>query len=206
MRDGGVIAVVALGAFHGANPGMGWLFAVARGMYARDRRAVVTSLVPIAVGHLAAVAVALMAGEALVALLGRRRVAVLLAAALVAFGLWRLLRRRHTKWVGMNLSRLDLAVWSFVMASAHGAGLMLLPVTVGGVDHPATGLAAATAGASAPFLATGVHTVAMLVVMGAFAVAVYDHVGVGILRRAWINVDLMWAVALVGAGIAVLFL
>lgn len=206
MTDAGLAAVVALGAFHGANPGMGWLFAVARGMYARDRRAVVASLGPIAVGHLAAVAAALLAGEALTALLGRRTVALVLAAGLVTFGLWRLVRRRHVGWVGLNLSRRDLVLWSFVMASAHGAGLMLLPVTVAGVDHPATGLAAAAAGARATLLAVGVHTVAMLVMMAGLALVVYDSVGVGILRRTWVNVDLLWAAALVAAGVAVLLL
>src|SRR5438093_430820 len=118
----------ALGAYHGINPGMGWLFAVALGLQEKSRRAVLAALPPIALGH------ALSVGT-VVALLWAAQAAVPAAALRVAaavllfgFGLYRLVRSRHPGWVGMRVGFRDLTLWSFVMASAHGAGLMLLPV------------------------------------------------------------------------------
>ncbi|MDQ3707857.1 MAG: hypothetical protein M3387_00845 [Actinomycetota bacterium] len=209
-----VAILLGLGAFHGLNPGMGWLFAVALGLQERSKRALLQALPPIAAGHAAAVLVALLALRGLREVVSPQQVALATAALLVAFGAWRLASRRHPRWVGMRVNRRDLVLWSFLMASAHGAGLMLLPVLLAtahtvpaGDAHPVTGLVAATAvdldgGAIA---AAAVHTVAMLAAMAGAAVVVYDHVGVALLRRAWFNVDVFWAAALVAAGIFALF-
>ena len=203
------LAIAGLGAFHGVNPAMGWLFAVALGLQERSRRALLRSLLPIALGHEAAVAVAVL-GVAVLRVVAFDAVRALGALVLVAFGLYKLLRpRSHPRWVGMRLSLRDLALWSFLMSSAHGAGLMLFPVLLG-LPGPAGGedlanLAAAEAGALQAAGAVVVHTGAMLAVMAAVALLVYERLGVGVLRRAWINLDRLWASAVVVAGVATLF-
>ncbi len=208
MELGAVAALVALGAFHGLNPGMGWLFAVALGLQEGDRRAVLRALPPIALGHAAAVLVALAAFAALRTVIEPRILGMVLGAVLIGFGAWKLIRRRHPRWVGMRIRPWELGLWSFIMAGAHGAGLMLLPVVTAvsiPEAHPVTGLAAAAVITGSPSVtASAIHTAAMLAVMTAVALVVF-HYGVGILRRAWINLDLMWAVALVVAGVAALF-
>jgi hypothetical protein len=196
-------ALAGLGALHGLNPAMGWLFAVAIGLQRRSRRALVESLVPIAIGHEASVAVTVLAIELTGSAVGQRAIGIAGALVLIGFGTWKLLARRsHPRWVGAQLSWLELAWWSFLMSSAHGAGLMLLPVVgdtshndlsdIGSLSLDAFGLAA-------------VHTASMLVVMGAIALLVYEVVGVGFLRRGWVNVDRVWAGALVTAGTVTLF-
>lgn len=208
-----IATLVGLGAFHGLNPGMGWLFAVALGLQERDRGAVLRAVPAIAAGHAAAVALALAVLAWLQQVLDARAVALATAVVLVAFGGWRLLRRRHPRWVGMRVTRRDLVLWSFLMASAHGAGLMLVPVLLASAQavpaadaHPVTGVvAAAAAGGGPTVVAAAVHTAAMLVAMTGVALLVYDHLGVAVLRRAWLNVDLLWAVALVAAGVFAVF-
>lgn len=208
-----IATLVGLGAFHGLNPGMGWLFAVALGLQERDRGAVLRAVPAIAAGHAAAVALALAVLAWLQQVLDARAVALATAVVLVAFGGWRLLRRRHPRWVGMRVTRRDLVLWSFLMASAHGAGLMLVPVLLASAQavpaadaHPVTGVVAAAAAGSGPtVVAAAVHTAAMLVAMTGVALLVYDHLGVAVLRRAWLNVDLLWAVALVAAGVFAVF-
>src|SRR6266498_1630350 len=124
------LALFGLGAYHGINPGMGWLFAVALGMQEKKRRAVLLALPPIALGHALSIAIIVL----LVALakmtfnLSVLRVAT--AMLLFGFGLFRLVRFRHPKWVGMRVGFGDLTLWSFLMASAHGAGLMLVPILI----------------------------------------------------------------------------
>lgn len=210
MSAGELAALLGLGAFHGLNPGMGWLFAVALGMQERSRCAVLRALPPLAAGHAAAIIVALALFETVRAVASPRVVAIVTGAVLVAFGLWRLLRRRHPRWVGMRLQPRELALWSFVMASAHGAGLMLLPVVNhngGAVEHPVTGLAATilvdASGAAAT--AAAIHTVGMLTMMAGVALLVYDQLGVAVLRRSWFNVDLVWWLALITAGVFAFF-
>ncbi|MEV6595875.1 hypothetical protein AB0M36_03315 [Actinoplanes sp. NPDC051346] len=206
MTVGHLAALAALGAFHGLNPAMGWLFAVARGMQEGSRAVLLTSLPPIAAGHLASVAIVAAVVSATESLVAGNAVAIAGGAVLVAFGLWRLLSARHFRWAGMRLSPTQLAGWSFLMSSAHGAGLMLLPVlattpvTAGAHASHAATLAAAPAGALAGILAAGVHTVAMFVVLGMCAVAVYEFAGLKVLRRAWFNVDKLWAAVMVTAG------
>ena len=198
-------ALIALGAFHGLNPAMGWLFAVARGMQERSRRVLLTSLPPIAAGHLASVAIVAAVVSATRSVVAANVVGIAGGLILVAFGLWRLLSERHFRWAGMRLSTSQLAGWSFLMSSAHGAGLMLLPVLATSAVGERAGhehhLATDTPGAALSGLAAaGVHTLAMFAVMAACAVLVYEFVGVNILRRAWFNVDKLWAGVMVGAG------
>ncbi|MEW6271799.1 MAG: hypothetical protein AB1689_21155 [Thermodesulfobacteriota bacterium] len=201
-----------LGAWHGLNPAMGWLFAVALGMQERSGRAVVAALPPIALGHAASIAatVALLALglAALPQVVLERGV----AAMLVGFGLWKLARRRHPRWVGMRVGFRDLTLWSFLMATAHGAGLMLLPVFLvrfGVADGAHAGHHAAPGGAGVSLgsweawaAAVGVHTLAMLAVSAVIALVVYYKVGLAVLRSAWLDLDRIWALALIVAGVA----
>jgi hypothetical protein len=203
------LALAGLGAYHGLNPAMGWLFAVALGLQERSRRAVLRALAPIALGHEASIAlvVLLVGGLELVAAPGVLRVAG--AVALVLFGLYKFLRpRSHPRWVGMRVTPRELVLWSFLMSSAHGAGLMLFPVLLGLPAHnhadalPAVALGGVAAQDVAAVL---LHTLAMLLAMGAVALLVYEKLGLGVLRRAWVNLDLVWAAAVVVAGAATLF-
>ncbi|MCG5468176.1 hypothetical protein LADH09A_002035 [Micromonospora sp. LAH09] len=198
--------LAALGAFHGLNPAMGWLFAVARGLQERSRSALLRALSPIAAGHLASVGIVAALVTATRSVTASTALAVVGGVLLVAFGLWRLLSERHFRWAGMRLSAAQLAGWSFLMSSAHGAGLMLLPVLVaepvpaGHSGH----LSSAPAGALPGLAAAGVHTVAMLGTALVIAMLVYQVLGVGVLRRAWFNVDRLWAGVLVAAGLVTL--
>ena len=220
MGLGATLALVGLGAFHGLNPGMGWLFAVAIGLQERSRAAMMRALVPIAAGHFASITVVAVAVAVGASTWTTRAVAILGGVLLVALGMWQLLSKRHFRWVGMRLNAWQLSGWSFLMASVHGAGLMLVPVlTSGGRSAPghapgAHEAAAVTPHAAAPtstgagiggavlngVLAAGVHTVAMVVVGGLIAFVVYEFLGVAILRTAWINLDGIWAVVLLAAG------
>ena len=198
-----LLALAGLGAFHGLNPAMGWLFAVARGMQERSRTVLLRSLPPIAAGHLASVAIVAAVVSATRSVVAARVVGIVGGLLLVGYGLWRLLSERHFRWAGMRLSGRQLAGWSFLVSSAHGAGLMLLPVLAtqpmpaGHLDHA---MAAPAAGALSGLAAAGVHTLAMVSVMALCAVIVYEFVGVNVLRRAWFNVDRLWAAVMVGAG------
>jgi hypothetical protein len=215
------IVLALLGAFHGLNPAMGWLFAVALGLQNGRRRAVLEALPPIALGH--AVSVALV----LTAVLAARRVvplgwlAVVGGVVLIALGVFKLVRPfKHPRWVGMRVGFRDLTLWSFLMSGAHGAGLMLVPVLLRlpGSTHSHAHGALSSDGARAladvgplsetmtrgALVALGVHTTAMFLVMGALAVAVYEVLGLELLRRGWINFDFIWAVALIIAGVVTL--
>ena len=201
------LAIAGLGAYHGINPAMGWLFAVALGLQEKKRSAVLKALPAIAIGHEASIA----AVAAILALAQVFAAADLLrpvgAIGLVAFGLFKLFKpRSHPRWVGMRVSSRDLVVWSFLMSSAHGAGLMLIPVLLGlpaQVDAPdIPGISLATLGQDV--LAVSIHSATMLIVMGATALLVYDRLGVNVLRKAWLNVDLVWSVAVIAAGVVTL--
>ena len=208
------LALALLGAYHGLNPAMGWLFAVALGLQEQRRSAVVQALPPIALGHATAVLLAvLVIGVAqIVVPLDVLRYAC--AGALILFGVYKLLRRRHPRWVGMRVGFGDLTAWSFLMATAHGAGLMLVPVLLRlSSDGPGTHAHSTHADHAAmigsamvlgDFAVVGIHTLAMFAVMGMVAVLVYEKLGVMILKRAWFNVDLLWAGALVVAGVITL--
>jgi hypothetical protein len=201
-------AMGVLGIYHGINPGMGWLFALALGLQTGSARGVWRALPPIAAGHAAAVAVVL-----LVAGLAHRFVSfdvlrVVEGCLLIVLGLFRLRRHGHPRYGGMQVGPRDLAVWSFLMASAHGAGLMMLPlllppaaVSAAGHDH---GHAAHAAGLAVGGLAVAVHTAAYFTAMAFIAWVVYRRFGLRLLRTAWINLDLIWAGALVVTGAIVL--
>jgi hypothetical protein len=201
-------AVFLLGAYHGINPGMGWLFATALGMQKKSAVAVWQSLVPMAAGHLIAiglvVAVAVIAGAVLPLLY----VKIAGGCILIGFGLRRLLRKSHPRWGGMQIGFRDLCVWSFLMASAHGAGFMLLPILLKmSALHPMGGDVSgphlhegALKGPWTALIALLVHTLGYLVVTGLIALVVYEKVGLEVLRKAWVNLDLIWAVVLIATG------
>jgi hypothetical protein len=198
--------MLLLGAYHGINPGMGWLFAVALGMQEKNGRAVARSLVPIAIGHMLAIGGIVLAAVSLGKALPRAAVQYPLAAVLIALGLYRLVRHRHPRWVRMRVGFRDLTVWSFLMASAHGAGVMVLPVLLGSSPLEAAEQTAVhnhlspAASPLAGLLATGVHTIGYLSVTGVVAWVVYARLGLAVLRRAWLNLDFVWAAALVVTG------
>jgi hypothetical protein len=202
--------LIALGAFHGINPGMGWLFAVALGMQERRRGAVVRALVPLGIGHALAVAAAVGAALAIGATIPLSWLRWPIAGILISLGVLRLFRHRHRRWAGMRVSMSGLGLWSFLMATAHGAGLMVVPVFVGMSMASDSGHAhhmpAASAGVGIALLATGVHAVGYLAVTAFTAMLVFEKLGVGILRRAWLNLDLIWAAALMATGTLTLFI
>jgi hypothetical protein len=202
------VTLALLGMFHGANPAMGWLFAVALGLQEKSGRAVTRALPPIAIGHALSVGltVALLA-------LGQVNLSASLlkwitAALVIGFGVFKLVRPRHPRWVGMRVGFRDLTLWSFLMATAHGAGLMLLPVFLLGEGEapchgPGCHQAAGLTLTSWPgyLLAVGLHTGAMLFTAGGIALLVYYKLGVALLRTAWFNLDRTWAVAMIVAGV-----
>jgi hypothetical protein len=206
------LVLVGLGAFHGINPGMGWLFAVALGLQEKSQRAVRRALLPIALGHAASIGVIVLAVGLLQAVLPEQVVRYLCAALLGVFGLWRLVRARHPRWVGMRVGFRDLMLWSFLMASAHGAGLMLVPLLLQWPvpDASHARLMAALwpqAAATSPALvlaAVSVHTLSLFLVTSAVALLVYEKLGVAFLRHAWFNLDVLWAAALFIAGVMAL--
>jgi hypothetical protein len=202
--------LIALGAFHGINPGMGWLFAVALGMQEGRRGAVLRALLPLGAGHALAVAVAVSAALAIGFAIPLAWLRWPTAGVLISLGVLRLFPHRHPRCAGMRVSMGGLTAWSFLMATAHGAGLMVVPVFVGmsmsvAGEH-AHHVHAAGAGTGAAFIATGLHSVGYLTVTAFVAVLVFEKLGVSILRRAWINLDLIWSAALVATGALTLML
>jgi hypothetical protein len=214
------LSLLALGAAHGINPAMGWLFAVGRGLQERDRRAVWRALGPLALGHAMAIAVAVLLAITLGQMLPVRWLRWIVAAALLAVGVDGLVRHRHVRLGGMRVSARELATWSFLMASVHGAGLMVLPFMLGAAASPplaalhhhhamglvggqARSLVAAGIGVVDPIGVTAplIHTLGYLAVTGVLAVVVYEKVGLRILRRAWINLNVLWAAALIAVAL-----
>ncbi len=182
------------------NPAMGWLFAVALGLQRASLRAVLWSLGPIALGHAMSIALVVVVVAVLRALIDFTLLQWGAALVLIGFGVYRL-AARHRGRGGMQVGFGELMLWSFLMATAHGAGLMVVPVLLHlpvPVDH------AAHMRPDMGAAAVGLHTAAMLAVAGAVAVVVYRWVGLAFLRRGWINVDLIWAIALIAAGAALL--
>lgn len=196
------VGLLALGAFHGANPGMGWLFAVALGMQERRRNAVYRAMLPLALGHALAIAAAIAVAMTVGAVLPLRMIQWCVAGVLLALGVARCRRHRHLRWVGMQVSSRDLTVWSFLMASAHGAGLMVLPLVLGGAGGAHCVVHGVDAGTWPAVSATLIHSAGYLSVSGVMALVVFEKLGVGLLRKAWINLDLVWAIALMMTGIA----
>jgi hypothetical protein len=205
-------AMVFLGAYHGINPGMGWLFAVALGMQQGSARGVWRALPPIALGHAVAVSVVLLIVGLARVVVPPDTLKVLVALMLMTLGLYRLWRHRHPRFGGMQVGFRDLTVWSFLMASAHGAGFMVLPfvmhmpapLSAASHEHAGYMASASTNVASADAIAVAVHTLAYLSVMALVAWVVYRKLGLSLLRKAWFNMDWVWAAALVVTGMAVL--
>jgi len=198
------LTVVGLGLYHGLNPAMGWPLAVANGLVERRTGALLRTLLPLGGGHFAAMAVVLLPVAALGWLMAWSTPIRLAAAGLVlAFGLLRLVFRRHPRVLARIPPR-RLAWWSFLMATAHGAGLMLVPVMLGlcgpPSEHGQLDVAVAAGDLRMALLVAAVHTAAMLLAGVAIAWAVYSWLGLKFLRQAWLNLDLAWAASLVVAG------
>jgi hypothetical protein len=200
------LTLAGLGAYHGINPAMGWLFAVSRGMTERSRRAVLRSLAPIAIGHELSIALVAAVVLGLSATIDTRPLHMGAAAALLSFGIFRFVKpRAHPRWTTMRVNDRELTLWSFLMSSAHGAGLMVAPVLIGlqaQADHHKAETAMMTTGPiGASAVGIALHVGTMLVVMAMVALFVYERVGVQVLRRAWINTDHLWAGAFVVAAV-----
>jgi hypothetical protein len=197
------LALAGLGAFHGLNPAMGWLFAVALGLHRRSRAVVLSALLPIALGHALAVLAVALAVVFLGIVVDQRALRIAAGALLLGWAAYHTLYgARHRVRFGLQVGMLGLGAWSFVMASAHGAGLMLVPVLIP-LCLTASPTQELTAAGSLPIAlaAVGVHTLAMLATTGAAALAVYQWFGLAFLRRGWINLDLIWTIALVITGL-----
>jgi hypothetical protein len=201
------LGLAGLGMFHGLNPAMGWLFAVALGLHRQSRRIVLLALLPIALGHAVAVALVTLAAVALGLVVDPRVVRGVAGLLLIGWAVYHAVSgSRHRVRVGMRTGLAGLALWSFLMATAHGAGLMLLPILL--PLHRAAASPGHHAMAGGPLAvslaAVAVHTLAMLATTGAIAVVVYAWVGLAFLRRGWINLDLLWTLALVATGVILL--
>jgi hypothetical protein len=232
------LVLIGLGAFHGINPGMGWLFAVALGLQERRRRGVLAALLPLGLGHALAVAAALVIALLVGAIVPLPYLRWIVAGILIPLGLSRLVRHRHPRWASMRVGIGRLTLWSFLMASAHGAGLMVVPVFLGmsapflpmahhhmgsmlqtgasmtspaptSAETAAPGTAASTStttGVSVALLATALHAIGYLIVTAFVAILVYEKLGLELLRKAWFNIDLLWAISLIATGLAAVFM
>jgi hypothetical protein len=197
------LALAGLGAFHGINPAMGWLFAVALGLHRHSRAIVLTALLPVAIGHALAILAVALAVVVLGVMVDQRTIGLAGGALLIGWAAYHTLYgSRHRVRFGMQVGMLGLAAWSFLMASAHGAGLMLVPVLIP-LCLAAAPAQELTAAGSLPvaLAAVGVHTLAMLATTGVIALAVYEWFGLAFLRKGWINLDLLWTIALVATGL-----
>jgi len=205
-------AIVASGLYHGVNPGMGWPLAVAAGMMDRNARALLVVLVPLSAGHLLAMLVMLLPFAMLLALAqGERQIQLAAGLLVVAYGALRLANPRHPRLLA-RIRPAQLALWSFVVAIAHGAGLMLVPIYLGLCES--TGLdtgheAAATlvgANLGMALIVSVVHSLAMIAAGGCAAWLVYRYLGLQYLSRSWFNLDRVWAVSLILVGLIALAL
>jgi len=207
------VPLILLGAYHGLNPGMGWLFALARGLQEKSRAAVASALIPIALGHAAAIAAALIVLRVIQGFVSFTLLKVMVATFLLVLAATRLVRARHPKGGGMRVGWWGLGWWSFLMASSHGAGLMVIPILMArrGHDMANMGITDVSGLQSTPFLAAAVtlHTASLLAVAGFLALlfyASYEKTGLVLLQRTWFNFDLLWGCALLVAGVAALLI
>ena len=197
------MALLLLGAFHGINPGMGWLFAVALGMQENRSAAVWRALLPLGLGHACAIAVTLLAVIAAGMMVPTSTLRWPIGGVLIVFGIRRLIRHGHPRWGSMRIGMAGLTAWSFLVATAHGAGLMVVPVWLQGreaIHGTHAGHVQAAADLASGITATAVHGASYLIVTALIAWVVFAKLGVGLLRSAWINVDLIWAAALIVSG------
>jgi hypothetical protein len=208
------LAVIALGAYHGLNPGMGWPLAVSNGMWARREQAVFATFLPLAGGHFLAMAVVLLPFAVFLAYLDWSQTIRIAAGGIVAgFGAYRLINRRHSR-LAARLGPRHLALWSFLTATAHGAGLMLAPIALG-LCSGASGIAPSStieggheamtelmrSGIATSIAVSTVHTVAMVAAGATMAWIVYRWAGLKLLRNAWLNLESVWAASLVVTGL-----
>jgi hypothetical protein len=196
------LTFIGLGLFHGVNPAMGWLFAVALGLHRKSERVLFAALLPISLGH----ATAILVSIATVMIAGRFVDLSLLAIgcgiALIAWACWHwLYGHRHRLRIGMTTGMVGLGLWSFIMALLHGAGLMLLPALLPIEKAHAHGHGITSSSLGTAMAATATHTAAMLLATGSMAFVVYRWVGLSLLRRAWINFDLLWSAVLAIGGL-----
>jgi hypothetical protein len=199
--------VVLLGVWHGVNPGMGWLFAVALGLQYKERRAVWRALPPLALGHALAVAAALLLAVSLEVVVPVSVLRWIVGLILVGFGTAKLISSRHPRYGGMLVNARQLTVWSALMAAAHGAGLMVVPFVLGPASRAPEGphaghltALASAPGAEAAVLATVLHTVGYLAAACLLAFIVYEYLGVSMIKRWWVNLDRFWAATLIVTG------
>ncbi len=216
------LALAALGAYHGINPAMGWLFAVSLGLQEQRRGAVYAAFAPIILGHAASVAVIVAIVVIARFIVPLTALKIVGAAVLLGVGIFKLVRPlSHPRWVRMRVGFRSLTAWSFLMASAHGAGVMLVPILFSlpilglsqeGFDlrdlqhaeYMSLGAEPSLAALVSQVTAISIHTVAMFSVMAVTAILVFEKVGLAILRRAWFNVDRIWAISLIISGLLTL--
>ncbi len=206
------LAVVVSGLYHGTNPGMGWPLAVSAGLFERRSAAVFKALALLGVGHLAAMAVVLLPFGLLTMLIAwSRQIQVTAAVLVIGFGIFLFFNRRHPR-VLARIPPTKLALWSFAIAVAHGAGLMLVPIYLGlcTTTQPADpGHEAAIVLASNSLIlalaVAAVHTAAMIAAGGVIAWSVYRYLGLQVLSKLWINLDAFWALSLVAIGLLDLY-
>jgi len=196
------LTFAGLGMFHGLNPAMGWLFAVALGLHRRGRRTVQLALLPIAAGHALSIWLVAASVMAMGTVVNTVAIRLIAGAVLLVWAAYHwLYGHRHRVRVGMTVGVMGLAVWSFLMATAHGAGLMLVPALMplcAGLPTIGGGSLMISLGAVA------VHTLAMLAVTALVALVVHEWVGVAFLRRSWINFDMLWTGGLVTTGLVLI--
>ena len=202
------VTLFLLGAYHGINPAMGWLFAVALGLQKKSGRAVWESLLPIATGHVVAIAAVIVVAVIAGAVVPVRALRIAVVVILVGFGVYRIVNKSHPRFGGMQVGFRDLTIWSFLMACAHGAGLMLLPVLLGmsavGAGHETH--ITAFPSVKMQLFAVAIHTFGYLLLTGTIAWLVFKKLGVSVLREAWLNLDFVWAMALIAtAGLTLVF-
>lgn len=200
------LIVVASGIFHGLNPAMGWPLAVSAALMGGGRRALIGALGLLALGHLLAMAVILLPFTLLAAIVQwQLQIRIGAALAVIGFGLWLLVRRRHPRGIA-RIRPAQLALWSFAVATAHGAGLMLVPIYLGlcrvqDLDRGHQAAGALMAGRLATAVAVSVvHTAAMIVTGGLIALVVHGWLGLRFLPRTWFNLDAVWASSLIAVG------
>ena len=200
------VAVVASGLYHGVNPGMGWPLAVSAGLMERSSRALVAALWPLTAGHLLAMLVVILPFALLVALVQwQRQIQIGASLLVVGFGIFRFVNRRHPR-VLARMRPTQLGLWSFVVAIAHGAGLMLVPIYLGlcrardlNRGHEAAG-ALINANLGMAVLVSVVHSVTMIAAGGILAWLVYRYLGLKFVSQSWFNLDATWASSLVLVG------
>jgi hypothetical protein len=200
------LAVVASGLYHGMSPGMGWPLAVSAGLIEKNSHALMAALWALTFGHLLAMFVVILPFALLVAILEwQQQIQIGASLLVIGFGIFRLINRRHPR-VLARIRPTQLGLWSFVVAIAHGAGLMLVPIYLGlcraadlDKGHEAAG-ALMNANLGMAVAVSVVHSVAMIAAGGFLACLVYRYLGLKLVSRSWFNLDATWAVSLVLVG------